>query len=144
MIVETHKKVSREVTNEDIPRVLAEVERMKAVFQDLSCVAIAHPQVESKDPLRLYVTRNGEVFINPVIKRHSNYTVDSDEGCMSFPGRPQIIKKRWRKVDLTYQSIEDGKLTEPIDEYLAGFPAFIAQHEIDHLNAIYCYEGIEE
>lgn len=138
--VPPHQKKSREVTQADVPRVLEEIERMRGAFKQKNCLALAHPQVDDKDPLRFFITYDGHVFINPVIGRHSGYTVDSTEGCMTFPGFPYIVKQRWQKVDITYQIIRDGILSVPREKALSGLPSKIAQHEVDHLDAIYCYQ----
>jgi peptide deformylase len=138
--VKPHTKLSREVTEQDLPAVIEAVEHMRGAFENKTCVALAHPQVANFEPLKIYVTREGGVFINPVIKRHSNYTVDSREGCMTFLGREAVIKQRWQKAEVEYQTLEGGKLSELRTVNLSGLPAFIAQHEIDHLNGKYCYE----
>lgn len=141
MLVKPHRTKSRNVEPSDIERVLAEVERMREVIlSSEACVALAHPQIEATDPLRFYVLREGDVFINPVIERHSSYVVDSMEGCMTFKGQAEVRKNRWRKIDLSFQKIEDGKLTERETIKLIALPSFIAQHEIDHLDATYCYD----
>lgn len=146
MYVEPHSKVSREVLPGDIERVWEEIKKMHAAFGTKACVALAHPQIEKEDPLRFYITREGEyengLYINPVIERHTNYTVDSLEGCMTYPGKEAITKQRWRKIELTYQTIEGGVLTERRSKSLKGLEAAIAQHEIDHLNGIYCYDEL--
>lgn len=138
-IVEQHRVYSRKVTAVDTTRVISEVSEMKKMIVG-TCVALAHPQVNDTDPLAFYLTESGEIIINPVITRHSNYTVDSKEGCMTFPNRPAIIHQRWHKIELSYQTIEDDKLTEEKTASLSGFNSFVAQHEIDHLQAKYCYD----
>lgn len=141
-LVKPHTVISREVTEDDVEFVIEEYYAMKQIIDESKyCVALAHPQIEDKDPLRFYVLRNGEIIINPVIEVHSNYEVDSVEGCMTFKGREDTTKKRWRKTLISYVTIgDDNKLTERRKENLTGLSAYIAQHEIDHLNGKYCYD----
>lgn len=138
--VAPHREISRKITEADLPRVIADIEYMRGAFEHGPCVALAHPQITNFEPLQLYVTREGGVFINPVIKRHSNYTVESQEGCMTFLGREAIIKQRWHKAEVEYYTLEGGKLSDLRTVNLSGLAAFIAQHEIDHLNGKYCYD----
>ncbi len=141
MIVQPHKKISREVTEADMPRVITDIMEMtKIIIGSPTCIALAHPQVDDEDPLRLYVTKSGEFIINPIVTRHANYCIPSIEGCMTFPGREHIKKERWRLMEISYQTIMEGILTARIEKTLVGFPAIVAQHEIDHLNGIYCYD----
>lgn len=142
MLVKPHRLKSREVTDADYKRVVEEVSAMAELFAKApNCVALAHPQVNDKDPLRLYVLRDGMAIINPRIERHSNYKVESVEGCMTFGGEKPVTKMRYRKVEVSFQGFSQGKLTERQVAKLTGFMSFVAQHEIDHLDGIYCYDG---
>lgn len=138
-IITPHKNISRPVTEADIARVIEDAQKMQAHVVE-KCVALAHCQVESKDPLRFFVTKNREIVINPIITRHSGYTVDSVEGCMTYPDNAPITKQRWRKVEVEYQTIQDGKLTAVESSEYKGLQAAIFQHEINHFDAIYCYD----
>ena len=69
-IIAPHKNKSRPVTEADIARVLEDAKNMQAHVVE-KCVALAHCQIESKDPLRFFVTKNREIVINPVIIRLS-------------------------------------------------------------------------
>lgn len=144
MIVKPHRVKSREVTNNDIARVLEDAVKMfEFINSKPECVALAHSQIEDKDPLRFYVTRAGQIFLNPNIEKHSSYTVESPEGCMTFPGEKEVIKNRWRKVVLSFHQFDKNDksiLGNRHEVDLTGLPAFIAQHEIDHLDGIYCYD----
>jgi peptide deformylase len=71
-----------------------------------------------------------EVYVNPIIvDRKGN--VDDEEGCLSFPGLFQKIRRaktvKIHAYDLT------GKLVEKVAE---GLEARAWQHEIDHLNGV--------
>ena len=140
-IKQPHNKISRPVTDADIARVLSEAKLMHGYVTD-KCVALAHCQVDDTDPLCFFVTRGGKIIINPKIVRHSGYTVDSVEGCMTYPDNAPITKQRWRKIEVEYQTIHDGKLTEVManNDDIKGLNAFIFQHEIDHFDGKYCYD----
>ena len=147
-----HTKISREVVESDITRIVDESKVLYEICytQDgvkyFGALAMAHPQINSEDPLRLFVTAEKEIIINPVIKRHTNYTVDSEEGCVSFPGKARVKVQRWHKIEVEYQTImvdpEDKnkfKLSSIIEEGLSGLDARCFQHEYDHLDAKYIY-----
>lgn len=138
-IIEPHKIKSREVIDADITRILEDAESMKK-YVGGHCVALAHSQIENNDPLRFFVTQSGELIINPKITRHVNYTVDSNEGCMTYPDLEVTKKQRWHKIEVEYQTIVDKKLSEKMQIQLTGLRAFIFQHEINHFDAIYCYD----
>ncbi len=139
MIVKPHRRVSREVTDADVPRLLDDVDLMRAVFANQTCLALAHPQIEAKDPLRFYVTCDGAVIVNPVIEWRGPGLIDSREGCMTFPGKPDTTKRRADRVLVSYQTVEFGKLCERRRASLGSLKSRVAQHEIDHLDGIYCY-----
>lgn len=141
IIVPEHRLKSRPVKEADVPRVLADVEEMKKLFTK-ETLAIAHPQVDDKDPLAFFLTAEGEIVINPWITRHVNYFVESIEGCMTYPDRRGIVHPRWHKIDIECQTIVDGKLSDIENTTVSGKDAFMIQHEIDHLNGIYCYDEI--
>lgn len=69
------------------------------------------------------------VLVNPIISAHSRAISEKPEGCVNFTttwGVPQ----RWRSVEV---SAWDRNGNEVIYK-LAGWPAILLQHEIDHLN----------
>jgi len=148
--VPPHRKISREVTEKDLNRVkedghilynLCFTQRgphYKGGF------AVAHPQITKKDPLRFFVIYDKRIIINPVIVNHTNSTVDSEEGCLTYPDKPMITVQRWNKCEVEYQVFgeKDDKLvlSEKIKQNLSGKDAKIFQHEIDHLDAKYIYD----
>ena len=160
-LVPPHKKVSRDVTEADIERIQTEsVVLWKLCFTPVglyaAAFAMAHPQIDDKDPLRMFVTAERKIILNPVITQHSGYTVDSKEGCMSMADKPLIIVPRWRKCEVEYITIirdpTEGitghpetyklKLSEIIKESLVGRESFCFQHEIGHLNGKYIYDEL--
>lgn len=143
-IIDPHKNKSREVREKDISRVrtisIDMLELAKNPPSSLKrIVALAHSQVEKKDPLRFFVMDSGEIIINPQIIKHTNTTVDSEEGCLSFPNEPSVIVQRWNKCEVNFQKIESNKLVN-YKENTNGQRAKMFQHEIDHFNAKYIYE----
>lgn len=79
--------------------------------------------------VRLIIVRN-TVMINPVIMK-SRGNVPSFEGCLSIPNK-QVTKQRADDILVKWTDLDGNKQLEGI----AGFEAFIIQHEIDHLNGI--------
>lgn len=71
-----------------------------------------------------------EVYFNPVIIDRKG-TQDGDEGCLSFPGLFQKVK-RARTVTVRAYNLK-GELVEVVANDL---PARCWQHELDHLNGV--------
>src|SRR5438045_2366891 len=68
------------------------------------------------------------VFINPVLSERKG-TQEADEGCLSFPGLYQKVR---RAKSVRVQAYDQhGKA---IDETLTDLPSRIVQHETDHLH----------
>ena len=115
-------------------------------------LAIAHSQINEKDPLRFFVTRDMQIIVNPVIVNHTKHFVDSEEGCLSYPKKDQIIVQRWNKCEVEYNIVLDDeskdktkdkvavKLSERLKENFGSKTAKVFQHEIDHMNSIFIYD----
>jgi len=150
-IVGPHTKESRLVTEADLERVISEAKILYEICFTSNGIyqgawAMHHSQIEEKDPLQLHVTADKKIFLNPVITNHSNYTVDSKEGCVSYATEKQIIVQRWQKIEVEYVTVmvdpEDNtkfKLSSVIKESLSGMQAKVFQHEMDHGLASYIY-----
>ena len=150
--VDPHTKVSRDVTNDDIETVTKDAH----VLYNLCYTqrgpypggfAMAHPQINDKDPLRFFVTQDKEIVINPVITRHTRHTVSGLEGCMSHPDKLMIEVDRWNKCEVEYYTLsQDGealKLGDKRKESLKGKRARIFQHEIEHFTNKSIYDTID-
>lgn len=144
-IVKPHTNKSRLVVESDIPRIIEDAQTLYGICM-ISAYAMHHSQINTEDPLNYFVTNQREIIINPVIVRHSNYTVDSKEACMSKMGMEKVTVQRWQKCEVTYQTImvdpEDKdkfKLSSLIEESVSGPRSFIFGHEIDHGNAIFIF-----
>ena len=103
-------------------------------------VGIAAPQVGvSKRIFSIEVANNPRypgkeafplcIVINPEIEFLDTKLIDSWEGCLSIPKIRGKLKRR-EKVLLKGLDREGN----PFEEQLQGFPAIIAQHELDHLD----------
>jgi len=143
--VDPHKKISVEVKEKDLPIIIKDTKLMyilcfiqRGLYP--GALAIAHQQINKKNPLRFFVTNEKKIIINPVIIRHTNTTIDSKEGCMSFPDNSQIIVQRYNKCEIEYQTIsDDKKLLINKKCSLSGLTAKIYQHEIDHFDCKYIF-----
>jgi peptide deformylase len=148
-LVPPHKTKSREVTNGDLGRVISDAKILYNLCFTQNglypgAYAMAHSQIDDKDPLRFFVTSDGKIVINPKITRRTNYYVDKEEACMTFPNTPKIIVQRFHKIDVILKSLtdkEDGPdFTEEMEVKLTGKDSQIFQHELDHLNGKYIYD----
>lgn len=77
---------------------------------------------------------NGQfvTILNPEIVRTGREKKESKEGCLSFPGK-FVKKQRWYRITIKGISIA----RDAIELNLSSHAAYIAQHEIDHLNGIH-------
>lgn len=113
--------------------------------------ALAHNQVEDKNPLAFFVMHDdyvgvGKMFeahaiINPEIletpefidvdgiKRKNIYEVE--EGCFSFPFRQPKKIKRFFRIQVRYY-ISGFFGLKKIEKWIEGLPAHIFQHEEQH------------
>lgn len=84
--------------------------------------------------VRVFVIRDGEEYIacfNPQILETKAELVNSVEGCLSFPGVNELVK-RAESIRVSYQT-ESGETQE---RWLSGVSAVAFQHELDHLNGV--------
>lgn len=98
--------------------------------------------VDLKGPLGLAANQLGELqrvvwvrdvgfVINPVLTVLGKATRSSREGCLSVPGKV-VVKVRYYRVRLT----GTDQWGVPISRKLKGLTAYVAQHEVDHLDGI--------
>lgn len=103
-------------------------------------VGLAAPQVGI--PIRFAIYQlNGqdEVWlVNPEIVNASGLVHFQGEGCLSIP---DSWFNTWRYNRITVLNDVAGKRV-PVE--LAGFEAFVAQHEIDHLDGILCFDRVKK
>ncbi len=104
-------------------------ERMLATCRVKGGIAIAAPQVGVS--LRLIVTWDAQVIINPQLDDFSEEMSEEVEGCLSLPGRLYRVERPVR-CSIQWQDL-DGK--DGFSE-VEGLDARMFQHEIDHLDGI--------
>lgn len=142
VIVPPHRTVSRPVTIEDRERVEREGEAMRAwMMAQYSCVGLAHPQITDQDPLRFFVALEEptRIICNPKIVVFSSVKKQSKEGCMTYPNTEHVWHDRHVAITVEYEIFKGKKLVKKRKQ-INGFLAIVYQHEIDHLNAKYCYD----
>lgn len=100
-------------------------------------VGLAAPQIGLSgrvlvmDPSGRQEPDAARALVNPAVTWRSDETLVTEEGCLSIPGyyaevsRPAAVRIEARDPD-----------GERLDLELEGFPAIVAQHEIDHLDGI--------
>lgn len=109
------------------------VKDMFELMRSKDGVGLAAPQVGI--PERLIIIEYGSIstaIINPaIIKRPGKIVTSINEGCLSYPSK-KVNRKRHKRVIVTGFGVD----WKPVKFDFRGFAAFIAQHEIDHLNGI--------
>jgi peptide deformylase len=135
-----HRKPSRPVEKADRDRVKLDMIEMAALCNQplgkhSGAKALAHCQVEAKDPLRFFVLKNGDAIVNPKIINATG-SVRSREGCMSYPFRdPKLVKRHDHitvRFDLIKADGEEQNDQETIFRSYNGDLCLVYQHEIDH------------
>lgn len=137
------RKVSLEVNVENISSELIQnlIDDLIETMRNYKGVGIAAPQVGELKRIFIMEVDNNErylnetfpltVVINPIVDFVEDESQESWEGCLSIPEiRGQLI--RAKKVILS--GID--RVGTQFKKELIGFPAVIAQHELDHLNGI--------
>lgn len=145
-LVKPHKKISRVVDESDLPRLMEDAKILyNLCYTQIGihggALAVAHSQITEDDPLRFFVTRDKEIIINPQIIRHTETTVDSEEGCVTFPMKYPTKVQRWNKCEVIYETLNPDETINPkkIKENLSGIRAKMFQHEINHCDSIYIF-----
>lgn len=158
-VIAPHKKISRLVTEADLERVFQDAEAIykllnKKIGMYRRFYAIAHQQCVGEDPLRFFVVNNlteefkdwsSVVIINPVIIRHTNNEIESEEACASFATMPVVKVSRWNKCEVSFTPLVFDSNNKPLfgerkTMNFSGKIAKVFQHEIDHLDARYIYD----
>ena len=112
---------------------------MSETMLDANGIGLAAPQVHLS--YRMFIYRNPDIendqkikitaLINPVIKKITNETEDSWEGCLSVPGMTGLVR---RYKQISYSALDiNGKNISGVAE---GLHARVIQHEFDHLNGV--------
>ncbi len=148
----TLRKKAAPITQVD-KKTISLIEELKTTLKDQknpAGVGLAFPQIGKS--LRAFAMREAMaetdpkqteimVLINPEIIAHSSdKTLGDDEenpdleGCLSIPNVYGPVP-RWAWVKLKYQILRQNELIDQTKKF-SGFPARIAQHELDHLNGI--------
>jgi len=146
-LIAPHKNKSRRVEDKDIPRIMKLAPIMFSMCNSPlgihkgGALAIAHSQVESKDPLRFFVTNDAQVIINPEVVRHTGYRKLGLEGCVTFFASKSIYIKRWNTgtIKLSYLDKND-KITSPVEIRVTGQIARVFQHELAHFEGDYIFD----
>ena len=123
------------------------IERMKTTMTDSMSlgVGIAAPQVgilKRVIIVQRFDKKNFplEGYINPVIVQYSKKAQPCKEGCLSIPGRSDMLNTRAYAILLEYDTIDNKHHTEMVED----FTAVIFQHEIDHLNGILYIDHLQQ
>ena len=135
--------ISKKCTTEDIDKiVIPSIENIQQTCEQplgdhtRGALAIAHCQLEEKNPLRYFVTVNGFAVVNPHISKKVGKPFQHSEGCMSFADKKCLRRvERYKKVIASFSQVfPDGKIIEQKEVEIEGRLALILQHEIDHMN----------
>ncbi|MCI0460410.1 MAG: peptide deformylase [Gemmataceae bacterium] len=130
------RHAGRPVTSVD-KKLRLQVGEMIDLMYEARGLALAAPQVAL--PFQLLVMNitgdanqkeREEVFLNPVIVERKG-SIDDEEGCLSFPGLYQKIR-RAKTVKIQAYNLK-GELVERVANDLE---ARAWQHELDHLNGV--------
>lgn len=110
-------------------QVVPYLDEAKRILERENGIGLAAPQIGVG--YSWYIDKLGTVYINPVIEPEEDDTVTVFEGCLSLP-------ERW------YKTVRHPKIVMRFTDILgdeqiltfSGVSAWVAQHELDHLNGI--------
>jgi peptide deformylase len=100
-------------------------------------IGLAAPQIgELKRIVVIDLSKDGDpkdplVMINPEIKKYSDETVTTEEGCLSIPEIYYDVE-RPAEVTVEYTDLEGKRVTRDAKDKLA----ICIQHELDHLDGV--------
>lgn len=119
---------------------LKDMIKLTQSFKEPEGVGLAAPQVGLTE--RFFVARKGYgkefvAIINPRILSFSKRTKPYFEGCLSIPTIWGQVK-RHINIKVSYQDIKGQNIIKT----LKGIPAWIFQHEVDHLNGVLFTERV--
>ena len=108
-----------------------------ATMQHYGGIGLSANQVRL--PYKVFVMRGSPPFVcfNPVLVELSTETVKLEEGCLSFPGliadinRPKHIKVRFQTPSGAF-----------VTRTFTGMTARVIQHEMEHLDGEFFFDGI--
>ena len=104
-------------------------------------IGLAAPQIGVN--LRVFAVKNEDgrvaIMVNPQIVRKSVQAKCSEEGCLSFPGRHELVR---RSVEVILRFLDEGGKVQI--KTFNGWMARVVQHEIDHLDGILFIERMVE
>ena len=126
---------------DDIPEVDDSVKKLAADMLETMYAApgigLAATQIgEMKRLVVMDLSKDGEkpdpiVLINPEIKKYSEETVTTEEGCLSIPEIYYDVE-RPAEVTVEYTDLEGKRVTRDAKDRLA----ICIQHELDHLDGV--------
>lgn len=124
------------VKNEEIIEFLKVSEEMIELCKAKDGIGLAAPQVGINK--NFFIRKNlqnntYEVIFNPLFFKEGGKT-NTVEGCLSYPGR-HFYLKRFKKIGTVYYTWNGEELIKKM-ETLNGIPAFVFQHETDHLSGM--------
>jgi len=110
------------------------IDDLLETVDDQDGAGLAAPQVHAS--LRIVVLKfDGDtgmrVWINPEITPVSEELAFTFEGCLSVPGVRGMVG---RPAEVEVRALD--RTGEPVGLRLRGFPAVVAQHEVDHLDGV--------
>lgn len=125
------RKPTEEVTDFNLTSL---VDNMFQTMYNADGVGVAAPQIGISKKIIVIDCKNTKsilkgTFINPKILKYSSETSYSFEGCLSFPGLTQRIKRPF-SIEIEWYDIHEKYNKESF----SGFESIVLQHEIDHLN----------
>ena len=119
---------------------LKEMVKLTKTFKDPEGVGLASTQVGLDEAF--FVAKNKERFImvlNPKILKSGKKTKKYFEGCLSTPSIWGEVKRNLT-IKVSYLDHSGNLITKT----LTGVPAWIFQHEIDHINGIIFQDRVLE
>ena len=132
MLIITDKEVLAQVSVPVSDYRSVEIALLEMRMHQHKCAGLA--AIQLGHPVRIIMLNTDNVkatILNPEIQVIGKATRTSREGCLSVPGK---IVKKVRHYQVTLTGLNED--WTPYKRKLKGFDAFVAQHEVDHLDGV--------
>lgn len=133
MSIITDKKTLK-LISKDVLAGISVKHTIRDMYNELSkCDGVGIAAIQIGVPTRIFIINTSRckmVIVNPVLSE-GKYPKKSKEGCLSVPGKRVTIDRFNHIVISGYD-----ENWQPITKKLKGISAFVAQHEMDHLNGV--------
>jgi peptide deformylase len=133
---EVEGAICEEIKEEEYDEIFALTEKMIVKCVMLGGVGLSAPQVGIKKKMFVFMFKDDmyQAAINPRFYPEKRASTNLVESCLTY-GTKRFFMKRYKNIRVVYYTInrQEKKLMK-VTASLRGMPAYVFQHELDHLD----------